>query len=384
VSRRLRVLSLVESVTGPRAGGAEHVAAHWAMHLDRSRFEPMLCATRLIAETGPLLDELRDADVPVLQLRRRRRADLAAWAPLVSLLRRERVDVVHAHMFGANVWGTVLGRLTRVPVIVAHEHSWSFEGSPLRRLLDRELIARGASVFVATSTEDRDKMVAIERVPFSKVRVLPNGIPPLRAPSGRDIRAELGIAPGAPLVGSVGELHPAKAFDVLIAATAALRSRFPELRVVVAGEGGDRGRLERAIEEHGVEGSFALLGRREDVPDLLAALDVAVSSSAREGSPLSVMEYMAAGLPVVATRVGGIPDLIDDGVHGLLVPPDDPEQLASAIERVLADEPLRLSLGEQARERQRREFDLGAAIRRVEALYEELYARTPRARREPV
>src|SRR5207253_8419226 len=99
---------MVESVTGPRAGGGEHVAAWTAMHLDRTRFDPMLCATRMIARMGPLLDELRAAGVPVLQLERHKRLDLLAWRPLVSLIRRERVDVIHAHMFGANDWGTLL------------------------------------------------------------------------------------------------------------------------------------------------------------------------------------------------------------------------------------------------------------------------------------
>jgi glycosyltransferase involved in cell wall biosynthesis len=379
-TRPLRVVVMVESVTGPRAGGAEHVAARTAIHLDRARFEPTLCTTRLIAPTGPLLDELRDAGIPVLQLRRRGRFDLASWRPLVAQLRHDRVDILHSHMFGANVWGTILGRLTRVPVVIAHEHSWTFEGQPMRRFLDRELIGRGATAYVAVSDADRKKMIEIEGVPAAKVHVLQNGIPPLRPPSGKDVRAELGIDRDVPLVGSVGELHVQKAFDVLFDTAARLRNRFPSLEVIVAGEGSDRPRLERHIRELGLERTVHLLGRREDVPDVLASLDIAVCCSDREGSPLSVMEYMASGLPIVATRVGGIPDLIDDGVHGLLVPPRDADALANALARLLDDETLSARLAANARERQEREFVLAAAVRRTEELYELLVA-SRRARR---
>jgi glycosyltransferase involved in cell wall biosynthesis len=379
-TRPLRVVVMVESVTGPRAGGAEHVAARTAIHLNRARFEPMLCTTRMIAPSGPLLDELRDANVTVLQLRRERRLDIMAWRPLVDRLVRDRVDILHSHMFGANVWGTILGRLTRVPVVIAHEHSWTFEGQPMRRLLDRELIGRGATAFVAVSAEDRQKMIEIEGVPEAKVHVLPNGIQPLRPPSGKDVRAELGIAADAPLVGSVGELHPQKAFDLLFAAAAELRDRFPNLQVIVAGEGSDRTRLERRIRELDLEHTVRLLGRREDIPDVLASLDIAVCCSDREGSPLSVMEYMASELPIVATRVGGVPDLIDDGMHGLLVPPRDAAALANALGRLLDDEALRRRLAANAHERQEREFVLSAAVRRTEELYEELFAASRRGR----
>jgi glycosyltransferase involved in cell wall biosynthesis len=152
------------------------------------------------------------------------------------------------------------------------------------------------------------------------------------------------------------------------------------VQVIVAGEGSDRPRLERRIRELDLERTVRLLGRREDIPDVLASLDVAVCCSDREGSPLSVMEYMAAELPIVATRVGGVPDLIDDGVHGLLVPPRDAVALAGAIERLLDDEALRRRLATSAHERQEREFVLAAAVRRTEELYEKLFAASRRRR----
>ena len=367
--RKLRVLTLVDKPTV--TGGAERLAAVVAMKLDPARFESVLCASRKTDE--PLLDrELEEAGIGVLALGRRSTLDLLAWRPLVSLL-RDGVDVVHAHMFGSNVWGTVLGRLSGVPVVVAHEHTWSFQGRPLRRFLDRELVARWADVFVAVSAEDRRKMIEVEGVDPAKIRLIPNGIPSPANGAVADVRAELGIEPGAPVLGVVCELRAQKALEVLFEAAALLLPEFPSLKVLVAGDGPERARLEEAALRLGVADTVLFLGIRRDVPALLAAVDVAVLSSDYEGSPLSVMEYMAAAKPVVSTRVGGVPELLAEDVHGLLVQPRDPEALAAAVARLLRDPALAKRLGAEGRQRQQREFSLEAMVHRIEDLYEELW-----------
>jgi glycosyltransferase involved in cell wall biosynthesis len=367
--RKLRVLTLVDKPTV--TGGAERLAAVVAMKLDPARFESVLCASRQTDE--PLLDrELEEAGIGVLALGRRSTLDLLAWRPLVSLL-RDGVDVVHAHMFGSNVWGTVLGRLSGVPVVVAHEHTWSFQGRPLRRFLDRELVARWADVFVAVSGEDRRKMIEVEGVDPAKIRLIPNGIPSPANGAVADVRAELGIEPGAPVLGVVCELRAQKALEVLFEAAALLLAEFPTLKVLVAGDGPERARLEEGARRLGVANTVLFLGIRRDVPAVLAAVDVAVLSSDYEGSPLSVMEYMAAAKPVVSTRVGGVPELVKDDVHGLLVEPRDPEALAEAVARLLRDPALAKRLGAVGRKRQQREFSLEAMVRRIEDLYEELW-----------
>lgn len=354
-----------------------------AMRLDRERFEPILCVSRwapglVRPDRVAAVEELRASGVRFLGLQRRNRAQLWAWRPLLSLLRREHVEILHSHKFGANVSAAVLASLARTPVFVAHEHTWSFEGRPLRRLLDRQLIARRADAFVAVSREDRRRMIEVEGISPAVVRLIPNGIPAPPAPGGRDVRVELGIPAGAPVVGTVCSLRAQKALGVLIGAAARLRAEFPELRVLVAGEGPERSRLERSIAERGLTGTVTLLGRRTDVPDLLTAFDVAACSSDYEGSPLSVMEYMEAALPVVATRVGGVPDLVDDRITGLLVEPGDPDALAAAIGELLRDRARARAMGERGRERRRSELDIDVTVRRIEALYEELYERAMR------
>jgi glycosyltransferase involved in cell wall biosynthesis len=191
-----------------------------------------------------------------------------------------------------------------------------------------------------------------------------------RLGTATDVRAELGLGEG-PVIGSVGSLRPEKATGVLIRAAALLLPRLPDLQVLIAGDGDSRS-LERLAGELGIADHVHLLGHRSDIAAINATLDVAVNTSDREGSSLSIMEYMEAGLPVVATRVGGTPDLVLDGVTGLLVPPRAPEPLAAAVARLLDDPALAAQMGAQARTRRRKHFTLDRMAKQVEALYEEL------------
>jgi glycosyltransferase involved in cell wall biosynthesis len=369
--RRLKVVTLVDGLSG--LGGGERVAADLAIRLDSARFQSVFCVTRPHWGRGQE-EGLRAAGVRTLTLQRHSPSNLLAWRPLISLLRRERPDILHCHKFGSNLWGAILGRVTGVPIIIAHEHVWSFEGHALRRLLDRHVIARGAHVFLAVSNETRRKMIEVEGIDPDLVRVLPNGIPTLVETTGRDVRRELGIDAEALVVGTVSVLRPQKALQVLIRCAARLIREFPMLKVIIAGDGPERVNLEALVTELGLDGRVMLVGARRDVSDILAAFDVAVSSSDFEGSPLAVIEYMAAAKAIVATRVGGVPDLIEDGVHGLLVEAQDAEGLASAVARLLREPDLGSRMGEEARERQQAEFTIDAAVHRLELLYGQLSA----------
>jgi glycosyltransferase involved in cell wall biosynthesis len=386
-ARRIKVVTLVDYLT--LAGGAERLALQVATRLNPERFESIVSVSRFPAPPGLRLrdsdleayEQLKRTELGFLPLERRRKLELRPWIKLARFLRRERVDVLHAHKFGSNVWGTLAGVAARVPVILAHEHTWSFQGQPLRRLLDRELIARGASRIIAVSRADQRRMTEVERIDPDRIVFVPNGVVALAPPTGTDVRAELGIDSAAPVIGVVGMLRPQKAHEVLLRATSTLIARFPDLRVLIAGDGPERASLERAAAELGVQANVLFLGERTDIPDLLAALDLAVSCSDFEGSPLSVMEYMDAGLAVVATAVGGVPDLIVPGVHGLLVPARDDVALAAAIADLLSEPERARTMGARARERRRKEFDIDVQVRALEALYTELL--DERARRRP-
>jgi glycosyltransferase involved in cell wall biosynthesis len=260
-------------------------------------------------------------------------------------------------------------------VIVAHEHTWSFEGDRFRVFTDRFVVARGSSVFLCVSEEDRRKMIEIEGIPAHHIRVVPNGIDPLAEPTGHDLRAELGIAREAQVLGAVAVLREQKRLDVLLQALVLLAQRLADPHLVIAGDDaglGNRRRIEALVESLGVADRVHLIGRRDDIADVLAAFDVACLSSDYEGMPLSVMEYMSAAKPIVCTRVGGVSELIDDGVEGLLVPRRDPAAFADAVERLLQDPALAASLGQAARLRQQRDFSLAGVVAQVEGIYDEL------------
>src|SRR5262249_46039572 len=187
---------------------------------------------------------------------------------------------------------------------------------------------------------------------------IPNGVS-LRPPSrGGDVHAELGLERGVPVIGTVGGLRPQKAHQVLLRAVSLLPDQLRAVRVLIVGEGPERGALERLAAELGVQERVRFVGSRTDVPNILAALDVAVCCSDFEGSPLSVLEYMDAGLPVVASAVGGLPDLIEPGVHGLLVPPQDPIALGEALAELIREPERAREMGARGRGRRRAEFDI--------------------------
>ncbi|MDQ3879736.1 MAG: glycosyltransferase, partial [Chloroflexota bacterium] len=369
-------------------GGGERVAIELATRLDRERFESIVCASRLSrADETPVQRAGREAlergGVPLLGLERGRHYDLLAWRPFVTLLRRARIDVLHAHLFGSNFWGTVLGRAASVPVVVAHEHGWTSEmRTPARRAIDRYVIARWADAYIAVSAHTRQRMIEEGGIDAGRVVLIPNGIPFDSRVPPRDLRAELEIEPAAPVIGTVAVLRPEKELETLLEAAGLLVQRFPGLRVLIAGDGPERGRLEALTERLGLRKAVIFLGFRDDVQSVLATIDVAVFSSASEGSPLAVMEAMEAARPVVATHVGGVPDLIADGVHGFLVAPGDSAALARAVARAFEDPPAAAAMGARAHELCRREFDISVMVARIERLYSALFARSRRGRRE--
>lgn len=374
--RRLRVVTLVREIGPAGGGGAERVARDLLVELDPKRFERILFVSRPPRDrTGEqVVADLRRRGVDVRFLKRRFKFDPLAWWPLFRALRHERVDVLHTHAFGQNAWGSVLGRLAGVPVVIAHEHNRKFNGRALHAVIDRELIARCADTMIVVSGEAQRSMIQMERVPPERLVLLPNGVQALPRGDGRALRADLGIGSEDPVVGTVCIIRPEKALDVLVRAAALLARCIPSLRVLIAGTGPDRERVEAVTQQLGLSDRVHFTGARSDVHEVLAAIDVAVICSDYEGSPRSILEFMDAGKPIVATEVGGIPEAIEDGVHGVLVPPRDEAALAAAIGGLIADPSAGSEMGARARDRCRSEFSLGRTVESLERLYEELHS----------
>jgi glycosyltransferase involved in cell wall biosynthesis len=370
----VRVLMLIDRLR--YGGGAERLVVGLATSLPRDRCAVTVCTTR--RSGGALLDALAAAGIDHLGLERGDGLHPLAFRRLARFLRQDRIDVLHAHKLGSNVWGTLLGRGSRVPVTIAHEHG-SEPAAGARRLLERHLVGRLADAVVVGSSVDRDNLVRAVGLPPEKVVLIPGGhIPAATAASG-DLRAELGVAADTPLIGTVAVLRPEKAIEVLIDAFADLAPDFPEARLVIAGNGPERAALEQRARGMGLDPRIHFLGWRGDVDAVLAALDVAVISSDREGTSLFALESMAAGVPLVSTDVGGPHDMLEHGVSALLFPTRDAAALAAALRGLLADPSQRELLAAGAR-KVLSEFTIERVAGRFAALYERLLGQRAVAR----
>ena len=305
--------------------------------------------------------------------------DRAVASKIRELCRVTRTDVVHAHGYKADVYAWMALRGTTAP-LVSTCHTWYDNDLAVRLYgaLDRFLLRQFDAV-VAVSDEVRDRLFGAGVAP-AKVSIIRNGIdlrPFLLAEQVR--RQRQNQTAGSPLrVGLVGRLSPEKGVDLFLRAAAETARVLPNASFVIAGDGPDRSSLEQLIGELGLQGRATLLGRTDDMLGFYGSLDVLVSASRQEGLPIALLEGMASALPVVATAVGAVPQVVRNGQTGILLPPGDPGKLSAAVQQVLRDDHLRSSLGKAAQRLIADEF----SSERMTAEYLELYRRVSSARAE--
>jgi len=347
--------------------GAERLLADILRHRSsRFRFS-VACLIR----GGGLEHEIREMGVPVTVLGRRGKVHIGLVLRLARWFRQQRVDVVHTHLFTADSYGRVAARLAGVPAVFSTAHATVVCEGAARRAVHRALSWISTRVIVCSEEVGR-VMREQDHLRSSRLVVIPNGIniDRLAGACGEGVRAEFAVPHDALLIGVVGRLHPAKGHRDLFAAMERLRNGGLMPTCLVIGSGDLRRELEEEASRLGLADRVVFTGQRSDVPRLLAALDVLAMPSRWEGLPIALLEAMAMSRPIVTTRVGGIPDVIQDEDNGLLVPPADPAALAGALRRMLTDQQLRERLGRRALETLRERYD----VARTASAYEGLYA----------
>jgi glycosyltransferase involved in cell wall biosynthesis len=345
-------------------GGAEQVVIRLAAGLDRTRFAPLVCC---LDEPGAFAPQAERAGLEVVALGKRGPVDARIIGRLQGLLRRRRIDVVHTHLWGADLWGRFAARRAGTPVVVTTAHNVDSWKRWHHLALDRWLAA--GTRLVAVSHEVR-AFYEERGVGRGRWQVIYNGVGELpTSPRDRRPLSALGIAGQDPVAALVGRLVPAKAPGVFLEAVQRAALALPSLRAIVVGDGPLRPQLEQRARQLGLGGRVVFAGLRHDVADLLAGVDVLAFSSEREGLSMAMLEAMAAGVPVVATRVGGTPELIETGVTGILVPPGEPQALADGLLTVLRSPERSDSLRRAARELVRSRFSLRQMIEDYEAVY---------------
>lgn len=374
---RIRICQCVDDLD---AGGAQQIVRLLVESIDRRRYQPIVYTFR----DGPLTVPIEESAVPVRVLPR----CLPKFDPiLIHRIRRhllaDRIEILHMHLFGATLHGTLaamaLPRLARVVSLHCPR-----EDNPLQRAAYPFLFSMAHSV-VGVSHDASRTMARRYQGLRAKLVTIPNGINAdlfqVRVDKAR-LFASLALPPNARVVGTVGRLSREKGHVVLLEAFRQVKDQYPEAFLVLIGDGELRDSLVKRASELRIDASVRFLGARHDVPELLKLMDVFVLSSLWEGLPLVLLEAMAAGVPVVSSGVGGVPEIAEDEREALLIPPSNAPALASALLRIFADSNLAARLRLSATSMVKAQYSLEHMASRHEALYASLHRGVPPLRHQ--
>lgn len=327
---------------------------------------------------GDWAADVTSRGVPVIALGRTPGFHPSIGLRLARLARTMRVDVLHCHQYSPYVYGAIAALVSRDLGLVCTEHGRLSDAPPsTRRRVANAIISRLPGRIYAVSAELRRHLIDAGFAARG-VATIHNGIEPGRRPGAAERRAarrQLGITDSTFVIGTVARLDPAKDLSVVLGAFADVRVALPDTRLVVIGDGPERARLEAQASEGGVRDAVCFTGHRDDARSLLPAFDVYVNSSRTEGMSLTILEAMAAMLPVVATSVGGTPEIVVEGRTGALVPAGDPGALAGAITRLSDDRARRRRMGEAGRARVEGSFTITRMVERYARVYDEVRGR---------
>jgi len=357
-------------------GGAEKLLVGALPHVDRKTFDYEV--GYLLPWKDALVPSIQAEGIPVTCYGLDGLHRLNAYWNLWRHVRRGRFDVIHAHLPLASFLARCCRRLRRPPVIIYTAHGLWARQHPLTRFVNRGTIRLNHQTIAVSDQVAR----SLPSLPTRSVTTIDNGIDVSAMSAWSDqrdaVRQELGIPAATTVIGNVANLSPIKRHDLLIEAFSAVHARQPHTRLLLIGQYRDRlEELENHARRLGVEHAVQFTGPRDDVPRLLSAMDIFCLSSDSEGLPVSLLEAMSAKLPVVATQVGGIPGVIDSPELGLLVPPDNPDQLQAAVEMLVTDPSLRRQLGQAGHDRVLARYDISRMVGRVEELYRNLLEVSP-------
>ena len=363
---------LLESKFG--LGGSERITYDVVRRLDVQRYRPVLCTLYEPGEVGEWF--IRDGYRFYSRLITHR-YDPRAFGKLRSIIQREHVELV----FLINqpltcFWGFIMSKYCRIPVVAAVHDKFIGEQS-LKLRLNRFLMNR-MDVILAVAQGQSDQLVTRQYIREDIVRVVYNGIDldHFKPQVEREEQCRLlGLNSKAPIVGTVARLVHLKGVDVFLKAAEAVLKKFPSTQFVVVGDGAEAHELKRMSQALGIAPSVRFLGSRGDVADTASVFNVGVLSSRTEGLPMAVLEYMSLSIPVVATNVGGVSEMVGHGETGLLISEDDPSGLAGALEVLLSDPHKARKMGLRGRAKVESCFQISNTVSRTEQLFEKLLRR---------
>ena len=354
--KRIRVAHVVGSLN---YGGAENQVIKVLNALNNKKIEKYLVT---FSQVKIGLEKALSSQVHRYNLELTGLKQLWGVVKMWRFFKREQIDLVQSHMYHANLYACLAAKLAHVPVIITTEHGKNLWKKPHHHVIERFVINRLATLRVAVSKDIMNLRIKSDHTPKNKITVITNCVDIPRAFTRKFSQASLAI-------GTVGRLVEVKDYGNLLRASQKVLQQRNNVKVIFVGDGPERHNLEKIADSLGIAKQVEFVGWQSDVDHFLEKMDIFVLSSLREGIPVAMLEAMAKGIPVVATNVGGVPEVIEDGREGLLVKAGDPEKLARSLAYLLDNETLRLQFGKKARKKVIQLFSTS----RICAIYEEIY-----------
>lgn len=367
---KIRIAFVIDTIASPTAG-TEKQLLFLIEHLDRNRFEPYLCC---LQSSKWLVEEFKLCPVHIVDIRSFKNpiSYFRLWN-FAIYLRKEKIDIVQTHFRDANIVGIISGKLAGIKTILSTRRNIGYWQNRFEIFILR-LINRWVTRFMANSENARIHINKIERIPLAKIEIIYNflDLDMFKKEDNQTVekvKESLEISNGRPIITMVANLRGVKGIDVFLKSARLVLNKVPEANIIIAGEGPERKRLEDLCSQLKLNSSVKLLGTVSNIIPLLKSSDIGVLSSYSESLSNSIIEYMAAGLPVVCTDVGGNRELVQDGINGFHVPPGDPQRLAEAIIKLINYPELRIKMGGESLSLSRKLFNFNRTLSEYENLY---------------
>jgi glycosyltransferase involved in cell wall biosynthesis len=365
-------INLLHIISSLQVGGAEKQVVKLLKELDRNKYRITLCCFR---KGGLLESELEDEDINLVFIGMRLRYFYIALYKLVSLIKKEHIQIVHTHLYDCSFWGRIAAWIAGVPVIIVTEHGRGLWKKRLHLIFER-IADRFTDIKIAVSEDIRQIRIQRENTPKEKVVMVPNSINPneyiVSKGTRKKKKKELGFKESDLVIGTIARFHDDKGLDNLLKAFVLVQEKIDNVYLTLVGDGQLRAYLENYAIKLGIVNKVIFAGICTDIASFLSIMDIFVNSSIREGISVSLLEAMAAKKAVVVTNVGGNPEVVNSNSVGIIVPPKNSKALADGIIYLLENKTLREKIGLKAHERIQMCFSLNMQAKKIEAIYEEL------------
>src|SRR4030042_3795671 len=364
-------INILHIYQNSKIGGVQQQLLSLLKAYSRERFNPIFCCLGPKEELGKEIEETKIGFIPLNKLR------YNIFSPgivleLYRLMKKKQIHVVRTHRYRSNLYGRLAAFLAGVPVIIASVHDNYRTDKRLKRIIMNRILSKITDKIVAVSEDVKEDIIRYDRIAPSKIEVIPNGIDVERfnpEKNTTDIRKEFSLGENDIVIGFIGRIVPAKGLEYLLNALPYLNEKFKSIKLLIVGEGSLVEELKERAKKNNIFNNILFTGRRRDIPEILASINIFVMPSIAEGFPNALLEAMAMGKPIVATEVGGIPEIVKNGFNGLLVPPRDTVSLSKAIKELISNDQLAAKLGQAASNLVHDNLSIKAIAQKWQSLY---------------